>query len=139
MEYTLEVVKELAKQYYTDKGFAHANRVAAHIRTYYHLSTDQIEKCVILAYMHDLLEDTAFTLSEDAPEWLTRNLKLLTKPKCETYLVYIKRIRNSLYVDKENALAYWVKLADMQDHLAQVQTLTPKLQAKYIQALPYLL
>lgn len=35
--------------------------------------------------------------------------------------------------------AYWVKLADMKDHLAQTDTLTDKLKDKYLTALPYLL
>ena len=34
---------------------------------------------------------------------------------------------------------YWVKIADMKDHLAQTDTLTDKLKEKYIEALPYLL
>ena len=35
--------------------------------------------------------------------------------------------------------AWWVKIADMKDHLAQRDTLTEKLRDKYLEALPHLL
>ena len=35
--------------------------------------------------------------------------------------------------------AWFVKLADMKDHLSQVETLTPRLKEKYLSGLRYLL
>ena len=52
------------------------------------------------------------------------------------YIEYIKRIKKWADTRQE---AYWVKLADMKDHLAQTETLTDKLKEKYLAALPYLL
>ena len=52
------------------------------------------------------------------------------------YIKYIKKIRD--YSDTKPE-AYWVKMADMKDHLSQTDTLTDKLKEKYLTALPYLL
>ena len=85
--------------------------------------------------MHDLKEDTDWSgggLSKhfnDCLDWLT-------KPKDMDYIEYIKRIKKWADTRQE---AYWVKLADMKDHLAQTETLTDKLKEKYLAALPYLL
>ena len=49
---------------------------------------------------------------------------------------YIKNIKENMVLYPE---VYWVKIADMKDHLAQTDTLTDKLKEKYIEALPYLL
>ena len=40
---------------------------------------------------------------------------------------------------KDYPEVYWVKIADMRDHLEQTDTLTDKLKEKYLAALPYLL
>lgn len=49
---------------------------------------------------------------------------------------YIKNLNNK---SDEYPEAYWVKLADMKNHLAQTATLTYKLKGKYLEALSYLL
>jgi hypothetical protein len=87
--------------------------------------------------MHDLIEDTEYTGSE-LPENFYKALKLLTKPKEQDYIEYIKNIKDTSNTDWR-ICAYWVKLADMKDHLAQTDTLTDKLKEKYLNALPYLL
>ena len=53
-----------------------------------------------------------------------------------TYEEYIQDIKNAY---KNYPEVYWVKLADMKDHLTQTGTLTDELKEKYLKALPYLL
>ena len=52
------------------------------------------------------------------------------------YIPYIQHIRACAGDWPE---AWWVKLADIKDHLAQTDTLTERLRDKYVGALPYLL
>jgi hypothetical protein len=73
--------------------------------------------CVIVAILHDCLEDAGIL-----PEWLTdveRNaLLLLTRNKSSvTYLDYIKEI--ACAVGKSAEIARTVKLADLNDNIAQ--------------------
>ena len=50
----------------------------------------------------------------------------------ETYEEYIAKI-------PKGSIAYWVKLADMKDHLTLTDTLTEKLKEKYLRGLAILL
>lgn len=129
-----------AKQHYTEDGFAHAIRVATYISENELIPYERRDFCFTLALLHDLEEDTEFKLNSvsglEEQERLGRCLKLLTKEKGEDYIEYIKRIKDNVTMYQE---AYWVKLADMKDHLAQTETLTEKLKDKYLRALPYLL
>ena len=64
-------------------------------------------------------------------------LRLITHDKDTVYYMdYIKNLNNK---SDEYPEAYWVKLADMKNHLAQTATLTYKLKGKYLEALSYLL
>ena len=61
-----------------------------------------------------------------------------TKTDDELYEDYCRRIRNS--ADKDYGLCAWfVKLADIKDHLSLTKTLTPKPKEKYLSGLRYLL
>lgn len=101
---------------------------------------DRRETAYILGLCHDLLEDTKVTLEHISEatgyslDFLENVLGALTKQPDESYVDYIQRVKsnNSLYT-------YVVKLADMKDHLTQVNTLTDRLKEKYWKALPYLL
>jgi len=64
------------------------------------------------------------------------SLEILTKDAESTYEEYIKHIKDDYPYHPE---AYWVKLADIKDHLCQTETLTDKLKEKYIAVMPYLL
>ena len=92
--------------------------------------------------MHDLLEDTNFEFPIDSAtddnEWYINDcLELLTMDKEKnTYEDYLKNIKSKFISYPE---AYWVKMADMKDHLMQRDTLTDKLKDKYLAAIPYLL
>lgn len=127
----------MAKEYYDEKTYTHAARVAQYVAENNLIPDDKMDDCIALAWMHDLLEDTNYTLvGIELSEEFDYCLELLTKSKDMNYIEYIKKIKDN-YIDFPEA--YWVKLADMKDHLAQTETLTDKLKEKYLAALPYLL
>ena len=101
---------------------------------------DSCETAYILGLCHDLLEDTEVTLEHISEAtgyslgFLENVLGALTKQSDELYVDYIQRVKSN-----SSFYTYVVKLADMKDHLTQVNTLTDKLKEKYWKALPYLL
>ena len=101
---------------------------------------DNRETAYILGLCHDLLEDTEVTLEHISEAtgyslgFLGNVLGALTKQSGESYVDYIQRVKSN-----SSFYTYVVKLADMKDHLTQVNTLTDKLKEKYWKALPYLL
>ena len=133
----VSIALKIAKEYYTEDTYNHAIRVMQYVAENDMIQSEYKDECLALAIMHDLLEDTNYT-DKGLPDFFGRALKLLTKPKDKDYINYIKDIKNTCKVDWR-ICAYWVKLADMKDHLAQTATLTDKLKDKYLKALPYLL
>lgn len=127
----------MAKEHYPEDKYNHALRVMQYVAENDMIPREYKEECVSLAIMHDLIEDTKYT-GAGLPENFFKALKLLTKPKEQDYITYIKNIKETCYTNWRMC-AYWVKLADMKDHLAQTETLTDKLKDKYLKALPYLL
>lgn len=66
-------------------------------------------------------------------------LLLLTHDKENmSYDEYCKRIKDSVNTPA-GKLAWFVKIADMKDHLNKTDTLTDKLKEKYLSGLRYLL
>jgi len=140
--YRIYKVLKLAADWYPDKKFAHAMRVAAYATDQPLLEDDPefLESVFIVGLLHDIIEDTKFTLEElykcsyvyqdeyDAIEILTHH-----KEDC-SYEDYIKQI-----VDSKSQLALLVKRADMKDHLMQQETLSAKLKEKYYPVIKYLL
>lgn len=126
-----------AKQYYKPDTRNHVLRVAGYVSENPMIPWEKMDDCIALAIMHDLKEDTEWD-DEYIPgyEHLWDCLNLLTKPNDMDYRDYLNLIHNCSYGKPE---AYWVKLADIKDHLMQTETLTDKLRDKYINALPYLL
>jgi hypothetical protein len=127
----------MAKQYYPKDKYDHAIRVMAYIAENEMIPYEHRDDCIALAIMHDLIEDTEYT-GAGLPNNMYKALKILSKPKEQDYIEYIKNIKfhsNTIW----GMCAYWVKLADMKDHLSQKETLTDKLKNKYLEALPYLL
>ena len=127
----------IAKKYYPKDKYEHAMRVMQIVADNEIIPQEYQHDCLVLAIMHDLVEDTEYKPTL-LPENLRDALKLLTKPKEMDYIEYIKNIRDTGYTNWRMC-AWWVKLADMKDHLAQTETLTDKLKEKYLTALPYLL
>lgn len=128
----------MAKQYYKPKTYEHALRVAGYVAENPMIPNDKMDDCIALAIMHDLIEDTEYTGGCFSSGYchFEECLNLLTKPKDMDYLKYIKKIRD--YSDTKPEV-YWVKMADMKDHLSETVTLTDELKEKYLKALPYLL
>lgn len=130
-----------AKYYYNEEQYQHALRVMGYVSEMWCIPSDtERDICIALALMHDLVEDTCFSISDVPPEEPTfkRALELLTKPKDVDYVEYCEMIKDESYLPA-GRYAYWVKLADMKDHLNQTETLTDKLKEKYLKGLAKLL
>ena len=125
----------MAKKYYEPKTYDHALRVAQYVAENPMIPYEKMDDCIALAIMHDLKEDTEWN-GGGLDEYFSECLNLITKPKEMNYIDYVKKIHD--YSDTKPEV-YWVKMADMKDHLAQRETLTDKLKEKYLTALPYLL
>ena len=128
----------MAKQYYEPKTYDHALRVAGYVAENPMIPDDKMDNCVALGIMHDLLEDTKYGMCGDevVDEHFNTCLDIITKSSDDNYIDYIKHIKENAYSFPE---AYWVKIADIKDHLSQTETLTEYLKVKYLKALPYLL
>lgn len=127
----------IAKQYYDESTYNHALRVMQFIADNEMIPMEYKEECIALAIMHDLCEDTAYE-SDGLPNNFRVALALLTKPKYMNYIDYIQSIKDNSDTSSGKC-AWWVKLADMKDHLSQTETLTDRLKEKYLAALPILL
>ena len=132
---------ELCYLYYNEKTMEHAKRVANEAKSLYNLFTSlHCTNSFVyqLGLAHDLYEDTTIKRCVWFDRDFEENLQLLTKEKDVNYNDYIAKIRkmaiNPIYMP-----AYIVKLADMHDHFAQVDTLTDELKNKYVAAMPYLI
>ena len=127
----------IAEKYYNQKTLDHAVRVMNYVYDNSAIPDRLRNNCACLAIMHDLLEDTEYDPS-NLPKNFKKALVLITKPVDMSYEDYCRRIRNS--TDKDYGLCAWfVKLADIKDHLSLTKTLTPKLKEKYLSGLRYLL
>jgi (p)ppGpp synthase/HD superfamily hydrolase len=135
--FSIATALKIAKQYYDEETYAHAMRVAGYVAENMSIDQEYREDCVALAIMHDLLEDTDFK-PYGIPEDFLKALKLLTKNKDEDYVTYCSKLRPTSYLNYQNC-AYWVKLADMKDHLSLTETLTEKRKEKYLAGLAALL
>lgn len=132
-----------ARTYYPQDKFYHACRVAEFVMANDAIPSDLKEQCYIVALLHDLLEDTDFNIElvENAEIFYYHDfihpiskalLQLTHDKKKDSYEEYIAKI-------PKGGIAYWVKIADMKDHLTQTATLTDKLKEKYLRGLAILL
>lgn len=127
----------MARKFYDAKTYNHAMRVATFVAENPLIHEENMEDCIALAIMHDLWEKTEFPKSAIKNKLRFREgLELLTKPKETDYFVYIKNIKECADTNPE---AYWVKVAEIKDHLSETDGLTEKLREKYLVALLYLL
>lgn len=125
------------RQYYDENTLYHAIRVAAYVTENNLIPTSKQDNCIVLAIMHDLLEDTSYEANDYVlGSYLEECLQILTRNKEVSYEDYLKNIKEHYTTHPE---AYWVKLADMKDHLMLKETLTDKLRDKYLNAIPELL
>lgn len=127
----------VAKEYYDKSTYDHAIRVAQFVADNRMIPGECIEECIALAIMHDLKEDTLYK-GDELPKNFEEALELLTKPQNMSYVDYLQDIKDNTNTSSGEC-AWWVKIADIKDHLSQTETLTDKLKEKYLAALPYLL
>lgn len=106
----------IASEYYDQKTLDHALRVARYTAENDIIPFEYRGECVALAIMYDLLEDTEYD-GKYLPEYFKNALDILTKQDNVTYEGYCKSIKGSI-TDNYGRCAYWVKLADMKDHLS---------------------
>lgn len=129
---------KLAVKYYSKEKLDHAVQVAEYAQEKAILSRRCDENVYIIGLAHDLLEDTDCSVEEIREacydKAIVDSIILLTKTPNESYEDYIKRI-----VSSDDWMAKLVKQADMKDHFARLDTLTPKLIDKYTPVLKYLL
>lgn len=135
---TMKQVIEICETHYDQKNLEHADRVWLYVTTMGIIPPEFWEDCEYLALMHDLLEDTDYT-GEDLPPDFLEALKFLTKPKDMSYVEYCRKLRPGYHATDAQKCAYYVKIADMKDHLAQKDTLTDRLKKKYLEGLAELL
>lgn len=135
---------DFAKKFYDEKTYQHAMRVAGYVSQNYAIPDVLVSDCVALAIMHDLLEDTNFEINDtrlcsDEYSQFVIALKFLTKEKDESYREYCELLSSNSCTNPARLCAYFVKLADMKDHLNLKSTLTDKLKNKYLEGLAILL
>jgi len=138
--------KELAKKLHegmTDKYgnpyFEHLERVADRVwEMEYDMvdETSEINLYVAAAYLHDVIEDTDYSvkeLTDKFGETIAEAVKLLTRDKEETYADYVIGIKKSVFL--EGKIARVVKLADLFDHLMGPTPCPPNLIKRYEKSL----
>lgn len=121
--------------------FNHAVRVMQYVMSNPLIPEDIHDDCIVVAIAHDLLEDTNINIGNlpiCCGATTINALQLLTKEEDVEYVDYIKNLKQN-FLMPAGQIAYWVKMADMKDHLAQKDTLTDRLKKKYLEALPFLL
>ena len=129
-----------AAKYLPKEVYEHSLRVVLYVMCNNAIPEEVHDDCIVAAIAHDLIEDGNIGIGElpSVDDRIVGALDLLTKRKDEPYVNYIKEIKECNNTP-DGQVAYWVKMADMKDHLAQKETLTDKLKAKYLEALPYLM
>ena len=124
---------------YGNPYFEHLDRVADRVREMeYDMvdETSEISLYVTAAYLHDVIEDTSYSmkeLSEEFGEIVGHAVKLLSREKGMTYATYIDRIL--AMPSLSGKIARVVKLADLLDHLAGPTPCPAGLIARYNKSL----
>lgn len=136
MESDLSLVLNLAEKYYSKKKLEHALMVQEYVIENPMIPKEIIHNCMELALAHDLWEDTKCPRDCFLDEYFSKCVELITKEDDEDYFDYIRNIKNNYILYPE---VYWVKLADIKDHICRKPTLSDKLKEKYLEALRILL
>lgn len=135
----IRIAIHAARIYYDKETLGVVKRVAGYTSDNEAIPIDIRNECWCVAMMHDLLEDTDYEPYELYPnyECTYKALRILTN-KGEKYEDYCERIHNSTGT-RYGQIAWFVKLADIKDHLVLKDTLTDKLKEKYLNGLRHLL
>lgn len=80
----IEDAIKAARKYYDESTYYHVMRVAGYVVNDNLIPKDKMERCVALAIMHDLQEDTEFNYQRDSANnaydsYTKRCLELLTR------------------------------------------------------------
>ena len=127
----------MAKRFYDKDTYDHALRVATYVAENPMIDEENMEDCIALGIMHELWKDTDYPVIPATNHiHFFQCMDLLTKPKDMEYENYIKTIKDNANTNPE---AYWVKMADLKDHLSETGALTDQVKEKYWKALPCLL
>lgn len=122
----IKVANIIAKTALDADTYAHTLRVVTRVSN----------EVAVVAYLHDVVEDSEVTLADlrdlGFDGWVVHAVETLTRRDSETYAEYIRRVAGS-------EIAKTVKLADLRDHLAEVDTLKPSLKERYVKAMLYLI
>lgn len=116
-------INDIVERYPTDIR-EHAERVEELVRPFG-------KDYMIVALLHDILEDTEVTyedLSKALPYVIVNDIFALTRKSDETYFEYIDRITKS-----EKSVII-IKYYDILDHLNNKETLKPSLKKRYLKA-----
>lgn len=151
---SVERFKEICEYSYQKDSYKHIFQVGEKIVELFcgkmH-NLSQYNFIIAVAYGHDLLEDTLFAKEEDLSKFdedFIKAISYLTRDKeKESYKDYIIKIKTfyedskskSEYEKKLAEAVYYVKLADIFDHLSRIKTLKPSLKKRYLEALDILL
>lgn len=142
MDYDVDLIMRalsIARANYSNNGLKHALRVAEYVYKNNMIDNNIKTLCVALAIMHDLIEDTNVEIMDIIAYFdnhIAECLDLLTKDKNEDYNKYLMDIKECSKLCPE---VYWVKIADIKDHLNLKNTLTNRLKEKYLNGLAILL
>ena len=132
LHYKLAIAKDFARHNLPADKYEHTLRVINYTRELQ--GSCGATEAVIVAALHDVVEDSDVTLDEIEKKfgrYIRNCVNVLTHEKeFETYPQYIDRIMDSKLPE-----AIVVKHADMRDHLRQKETLTSKLKEKYFEVI----
>lgn len=134
MESLIAYALRNAKKYYSREVYEHTARVAGYVAENTMIPNEKMDACIALALMHNLREGTDWS-GGGFDEHFRECLGLLSRPGGMGYTEYIKKIRENSGTHPET---YWVKMADIKDHLMQPGTLEDEADT-YTAALVYLL
>ena len=128
----------IAKAALPPEVYAHTLRVAERIKgdTVEVLMPRRMYYEIVVAYLHDVLDDSDLLLADLIDygfDGLTVvAVEVLTRHELVTYAEYIERVKHF------GGVAKAVKIADLEDHLAEADTLKPALKGRYEKALAIL-
>lgn len=136
MKSDLSLTLDLSKKYYSKKKLEHCLMVQEYVIDNPMIPKEIIHNCMELSLAHDLWEDTECPRDCFLDEYFSKCVDLITKEDEQDYYDYIREIKYNCVLYPE---VYWVKLADIKDHICRKSTLSDKLKEKYLGALRILL
>ena len=130
--------RRIAKAALPPEVYAHTLRVVERIRgdTVVIWVNPEMVRETVVAYLHDVLEDSEWSLTDLIESGFNKftvdAVEMLTRHPLVTYTEYIESVKHF------GGAAKAVKIADLEDHLAEVETLKPSLKRRYEKALAIL-